>query len=277
MTSSAALNSAVDPQGSTAPSMVVADDLTIGYDGRRAGDSAAAVSGVNLHIRSGEIFGLVGPTGSGKSTLAAAVAGRAGLRETGSPRITGGELTVDGIGLRRISKRRRDSLWFRVGYVPQDAGALLREHLTVSETIADPIFSRDRRFDQREVGLAVAALLDAVRLPLKIMDLYPHEISRGQRQRVAIARELILDPVLFIADDPTAGVDVLSRDPILDVLAGLRDKRGMATLITTHSPGHVARICDRMAVMEAGVIMAVGSPTEPDTALGRRLAEYRAV
>jgi ABC-type glutathione transport system ATPase component len=269
------MTSSADQPSSTAPSMVVADDLTIAYDTRR-GDTAAAVSGVNLRVMSAEILGLVGPTGSGKSTLAAAVAGRAGLHESGSARIIGGALTVDAVSLRRVSKRRRDSLWFRIGYVPQDAGALLHEHLTVSETISEPIFSRDRHFDQREVGNAVAGLLDAVRLPLKIMDLYPHEISRGQRQRVAIARELILDPVLFVADDPTAGVDVLSRDPILDVLAERRDKRGMASLITTHSPGDVARICDRMAVMENGVIAAIGSPTEPDSDLGRRLAEYRA-
>lgn len=258
-------------------SVVIADDLSIGYETRRSDDGASAVGGVNFRLASGEILGLVGPTGSGKSTLAAAIAGRAGLHEPGSPHITGGELTVDGIKLRKVSKRRRDSLWFRVGYVPQDAGSLLREHLTVAETIADPVYSRDRNFDQRQVGHAVAALLDAMRLPLKIMDLYPHEISRGQRQRVALARELILDPILLVADDPTAGVDVLSRDPILDVLAALRDKQGMACLITTHSPAHVSRICDRMAVMENGIITAIGSPDASDGDLARRLAEYRAV
>lgn len=261
----------------TALSIVVADDLSVGYQARRGDDGSHAVAGVSFRLAAGEILGLVGPTGSGKSTLAAAIAGRAGLREAGSPRITGGELTVDGIKLRKVSKRKRDALWFRVGYVPQDAGALLHEHLTVAETIADPIYSRDRNFDQREVGNAVAALLDAVRLPLKIMDLYPHEISRGQRQRVAIARELILDPILLVADDPTAGVDVLSRDPILNVLAELRDRQGMACVITTHSPSDVGRICDRMAVLEDGIIAAIGAPQDADGALARRLADYRAL
>jgi ABC-type glutathione transport system ATPase component len=262
---------------STVLSVVVADDLSVGYSARRGDDGAAAVAGVSFRVAAGEILGLVGPTGSGKSTLAAAIAGRAGVRVAGSPRITGGELTVDGIKLRKISKRRRDSLWFRVGYVPQDAGALLHEHLTVSETIADPIYSRDRNFDQRAVGHAVAALLDAMRLPLKIMDLYPHEISRGQRQRVAIARELILDPILLVADDPTAGVDVLSRDPILDVVAEVRNKQGMACVITTHSPSDVGRICDRMAVLEDGIISAIGAPGDADGDLARRLAGYRAL
>lgn len=271
------MNSPAGQDTSTVLNVVVADDLSIGYDARRGDDGSSAVAGVSFRLAAGEILGIVGPTGSGKSTLASAIAGRAGLHESKSPRITGGELTVDGIKLRKVSKRKRDSLWFRVGYVPQDAGSLLREHLTVAETIADPIYSRDRNFDQAQVGHAVAALLDAVRLPLKVMDLYPHEISRGQRQRVAIARELILDPILLVADDPTAGVDVLSRDPILDVIAELRAKQGMACVITTHSPADVSRICDRMAVLENGIISAIGSPHNADAALARRFAEYRAI
>jgi len=238
---------------------VRADDLTIGYPSRRGDDGAMAVSGVSFSIASGEILAVIGETGSGKSTLAAAVAGVAGTGGGGVPSIVGGSLSVLGESLRKISHRRRDQLQLKVGYLPQDAGALLSARLTIGENVAEPIFSRDRRFDHREAGAAVATLLDAVRLPLTLMNSYPHELSRGQRQRVAIARALVLEPTLLVADDPTSGIDVTARSPILDIIRDLHSDRAFSALIITHTLSEVKRLGDRVAVMHRGSIVDIGS------------------
>ena len=248
--------------GSIATSAVSARDLSVGYDVRRGDSRRHAVSGVDFDIAPGEILGVIGETGSGKSTLATAVAGLAGTGIPGTPEITGGSLHVLGESVRGISNRARDRLTLRVGYVPQDGGALLQGRLTVGENVAEPIFLRDKRFDQREAGAAVATLIDAVRLPLSTMNLYPHELSRGQRQRVAIARALILEPTLLVADDPTSGIDVTVRGAILDIIRDIQSERLFSALIVSHTISEVRRYSSRVAVMHRGVIVGIGEVDE---------------
>jgi ABC-type glutathione transport system ATPase component len=243
---------------SALPPAVIADDLSIGYETRRSDSGRRAVNGVSFSIAQGEILGVIGETGSGKSTLAAAVAGLAGTGAPGAPHISGGSLTVLGQQLRGLTPRARDKLTLRIGYVPQDAGAGLSARLTVGENVAEPIYSRDRRFDQREAGAAVATLIDAVRLPLSIMNSYPHELSRGQRQRVAIAKALVLDPTLLVADDPTSGIDVTVRGPILDIIHDLQRDRSFSALIVSHTMSEVRRFSTRVAVMHRGVFVGIG-------------------
>jgi peptide/nickel transport system ATP-binding protein len=241
---------------------VAADDLSIRYDARGARPEHQAVDGVTFEIAEGEILALIGETGSGKSTLAMAVAGLAGSGERGSPIITGGSLSVLGTPVRSLTRRRRDRLTLRVGYVPQDAGSRLDPHLTVGENVAEPIYSRDPHFDQLHAGIAVATLIDAVRLPLTTMNRHPHELSRGQLQRVAIARALILEPTLLVADDPTAGIDVTVRGAILDVIRDLHEQRAFSALVVSHTISEVRRFSDRVAVMHRGVIVGIGGVDE---------------
>ena len=243
------------------PIAVHADDLSIRYPGVRANYDHPAVNGVTFDIPRGEILAVIGESGSGKSTLARAVAGLAG---TGGPNpiITGGSLRVLGKSVRDISQRKRDRLLLGVGYVPQDAGATLDARLTVGENVAEPIYSRDPNFDQLEAGIAVATVIDAVRLPLTTMNSYPHELSRGQRQRVAIAKALILEPPLLVADDPTAGIDVTVRGTILDIISELHKDRSFSALIVSHTVNEVRRFGDRVAVMHRGVIVGIGGVDE---------------
>lgn len=243
------------------PLAVHADDLSIRYPGGRNNHRHHAVNGVTFDIPQGEILAVIGESGSGKSSLARAVAGLAG---TGGPNpaITGGSLRVLGKSVRDISQRKRDRLLLGIGYVPQDAGATLDARLTVGENVAEPIYSRDPNFDQLEAGIAVATVIDAVRLPLTTMNSYPHELSRGQRQRVAIAKALILEPSLLVADDPTAGIDVTVRGTILDILSELHKDRSFSALIVSHTVGEVRRFGDRVAVMHRGVIVGIGGVDE---------------
>lgn len=250
---------------------VAARDLSIHYPTRKPENRAIAVSGATFDIAEGEIIAVVGETGSGKSTLAETVACMGGTRQPGSPQIRGGSLSVLGTEVRGMSRRQRDRLTLHVGYLPQDAGNLLTPRLTVGENIAEPIFSRDSRFDQREAGEAVATLVDAVRLPLSTMNKYPHELSKGQRQRIAIARALILDPVVLVADDPTAGIDVTVRGAILDIIRDLQRERAFSALVVTADLSEVKRVSTRVMIMHKGFIVGHG---EVDDVLATPMHPY---
>ncbi len=239
---------------------VRAEDLTLVY-GRRP-DIPPAVDGVSFAIPRRGILGLVGEAGSGKSTLAKAVAGLVAPAVRGGPIIRGGSLQVLRRELRDASKRMRDAFTLQVGYLPQDAGTALVPHYTVGENVAAPIYERDRHFDRLEAGGAVAELIDAVRLPLSVMEKFPHELSRGQRQRVALAKSLILEPTLLVADDPTMGVDVLVRGRILTVIADLQREREFSALVIGHDLRELRSITDRIAVMHSGAIVGIGQMDE---------------
>jgi ABC-type glutathione transport system ATPase component len=242
---------------------VRATDLSLRYRSSSQVTRSVAVDGVDLSIASGEILAVVGETGSGKSTLARAVALQSDVvGDRRSPRISGGGLAVLGEEVRGMSRRRRERLQVRVGYLRQEAGQHLSPRLTVEENIIEPIYLVDRRFDRMAAGEQAAILLDAVRLPLSMLDDMPHELSKGQRQRVAIARALVLEPELLVADDPTAGIDVTVRSQILEVIAHLQERRAFAALVVTADLGEVRRITDRVAVMQQGRIVGIGQMDE---------------
>jgi len=244
------------------PPAIFANDLSMRYPSRRPNSRDLVVNGVSLTLPQGEIVAVVGEAGSGKSTLTAAIAGAAETGEPRSPIIQGGTLRVLGYTMKGISDRKRDLLTLRVGYVPQDGGALLAARLTVAENVAAPIYARDRRFNQREAGEAVATLIDSVRLPLGIMNRYPHELSRGQRQRVAIAQALILEPALLVADDPTSGIDATVRGTILDVIKELQLTRHFSAFIVATDLSEVRRVTDQLIVLHRGTVVGQGSVDE---------------
>jgi len=239
-----------------------ATDLTLRYAASRSGGRVDAIVGLNLDIRRGEILALVGESGSGKSTLAETIAGFAGTGKPGSPDIVGGSMRVLGHELRGLGKKERNELTLRVGYVPQDGGARLNPHLTVGENVAEPIYERDRHFNQREAAIAVATVVDAVHMPMSCMNSFPHELSSGQRQRIAVARGLVLEPTLLVADDPTAGIDITVRRAILDIIRGLQASRELSALIVTHTVSEVRQLSDRVAVLQAGALVGLGDIDE---------------
>ncbi|GAA4264940.1 ATP-binding cassette domain-containing protein [Frondihabitans peucedani] len=247
---------ALDPD---AP-VLVADDLSLVYASHGGRPEVRAVDGVSFTLDPGEILGVLGESGSGKSTLALALAGLAyaGRAPEGFPTLAGGELSVLGERIKTISKRHRDRLSGTVGYLSQDDGDRLNPDLTVGEAVAEPLYERDKRFDRKEAGRLVAGLVDAVHLPLSTMLKQTWELSAGQRQRIALARSLILEPRLLIADEPARGVDVLVRHSVLELLRTLHGDRRFSAVVVTSSVAEARAVADRIAVLRQGHVVGLG-------------------
>jgi ABC-type glutathione transport system ATPase component len=255
--------------------VVTVSDISAEYPAHGPSAKATALQGVSFKVNAGEMFALMGETGSGKSTLAWILSGRA-HKPAGTdiaPRITGGDATVLGHSIRKLGKRSHARLTFEVGYLQQDAGAKLPRTSTVGELVSSPIFERDRHYSTHEAGERVATLIDAVQLPLRVMNQFPYELSSGQRQRVALAQSLVLGPHLLVADEPTSGIDVSVRDAIIDLLDQLRTQRHFSAIIVSHDLAVLRRGAVRVGVMQQGTLVGLGeldevldNPTHPHVA-----------
>jgi ABC-type glutathione transport system ATPase component len=243
-------------------------DLTIEYPPHGASPAFVAVHGLTLCIAPGEVLGLLGESGSGKSTLARVLSGDASSGSFGSgsadvrPVITGGEATVLGFPLRRISRRKLTRLTFGVGLLAQDAADTLPPTMNVADIVAEPVLERDRQYNRKALATRVATMVDAVRLPLSLLGKFPYELSSGQRQRVALARALVFGPALLIADEPTAGVDVTVRNAVVDLIGELQRERSFSALVISHDLAVLRRVATRIGVMHQGVLVGLGTIDE---------------
>lgn len=242
------------------PYPILASDLTVEYPAHGASSDFIAVRGFTLTLGRGEVLGLLGESGSGKSTLGRILSGAAGASGRGEvpALITGGQATVLGYPLRRISRRKLARLTFAVGYLAQDAASTLPASLTVADIVAEPVLERDHRFNRKALETMVATMVDSVRLPLSVLGKYPYELSSGQRQRVALARALVFGPELLIADEPTAGVDALVRNDVIDLIGELQRERAFSALLISNDLGVLRRVANRIGVMHQGVLVGLG-------------------
>ena len=210
------------------------------------------VDDLSLDVDDGEIVGLVGESGSGKSMTATSVLGLA-------PRLgfgVSGSITLDGTELVGASDRRlRDIRGRRIAMIFQSPSGAFNPVMRVGE-----IFERTLRLHgaaSNEVAVRAARSCEEVLLPALVLSRYPHQLSGGQLQRVAIALALALDAEVLLADEPTSALDVTVQAEVLTLLTALRD-RGMAILLISHDLGVVAQVADRVAVMRAGKLVEVG-------------------
>ena len=205
-----------------------------------------AVDGVDLEVKKGEIYGLVGETGCGKSTL-----GRTLIRLTepteGKVQILGKEITgLHGNDLREM--RRDVQMVFQDPYTSLDprqkVGDILMEALEIHG-----IGSKSQRME------AALEILEKVGLRLEHFYRYPHEFSGGQRQRIGLARALILNPKIIICDEPVSALDVSIQAQIINLLQDLREKEGLSFLLIAHDMSVVKYVSDRIGVMYLGNMM----------------------
>ncbi|MCL4769017.1 MAG: ABC transporter ATP-binding protein [Burkholderiaceae bacterium] len=220
-----------------------------------AGGAVRAVDGVDLEIRRGETFAIVGESGCGKSMTALSLARL--LPETG--RIVGGAVRLDGADLLALPEAAmRNVRGRRIAMIFQEPATSLNPVLTVGRQIGEVL--------ERHAGLRGAAarrraaeLLDAVGIAEsgRRLDEYPFQLSGGMKQRVMIATALAGDPDLLIADEPTTALDVTIQAQVLELLGDLQRRTGMAILLITHDLGVVAEVAHRVAVMYAGEIVEV--------------------
>ncbi|HEY8524378.1 MAG TPA: ABC transporter ATP-binding protein [Acidimicrobiales bacterium] len=223
----------------------------------RAG-TVHAVDGVSLAVAAGEVVAVVGESGSGKSVTARSVMG---LESDVANATVTGEVRFDGQSVLDLTARERRALWSSdIGIVFQNPLTSLNPVLRVGDQITE-LLRVHRSLSRRDATERAAELLAEVRIPSPRSRLaqYPHELSGGMRQRVAIALAIACGPRLLIADEPTTALDVTVQRQVLDLLAGLTAAHGMATMLITHNLGIAARYADRVLVMYGGRIVETGA------------------
>ncbi len=215
-----------------------------------------ALDDVSLTIDRGEVLGLVGESGSGKSTVVLALLG---LLDA-SVRIDAKAVRFDGDDLLANAPALRGR---RIGTVFQDPSASLNPALRIGLQVTEPMLVHQRLPRQEADARAIALLAElGIPRPAQTMQAYPHQLSGGMKQRVAIATALAAEPDLLLLDEPTTALDVTIEAQILDLLEQLRTTRGLAMLLVSHNLGIVDRICDRLTVLYAGRTAETGPTAE---------------
>lgn len=217
---------------------------------------ARLVSDVDFDIARGEVFAVIGESGSGKTTAAMAIGDL-----LASNVAVEGTISLNGQNLRELSPRARRALMGkRISLVSQNALSGLNPSTTVGFQIAEMLMVHNDVSRKDAYGRA-RELLELVGIPAAAerVHQYPHEFSGGMRQRAMIAMAISLDPDILIADEPTTALDATIKAQILRLLAGLRDRFGMAIMLITHDMGVVARTSDRMMVMYGGRAVETGA------------------
>jgi peptide/nickel transport system ATP-binding protein len=216
-----------------------------------------AVDGISLSVERGTTLGLVGESGCGKSVTAMSVLGLVaspGRIERGRILL---ELDGDPVNLVTLPEHRlRKVRGGRVGMIFQEPMTSLNPVFTIGDQVVEAV-RLHRQASRTEARQRALDLLRLVRIadPERRLDEYPHQLSGGMRQRIMIAIALACEPELLIADEPTTALDVTIQAQILELLADLRRRLGMAILLITHDLGVVAETCDEVAVMYAGKIV----------------------
>ena len=221
-----------------------------------------AVQGVDVEIRKGEIYGLIGPDGAGKSSLMKAIAGVLAYDEG----------TVEVFGTLVDSERAAELVKERIGFLPQGLGLNLYPDLSVEENI--DFFARLRLVPERELAERKARLLAMTRLD-KFRDRAMKNLSGGMKQKLGLICTLIHEPDLAILDEPTTGVDPVSRREFWAILAELLQEKGMTALVSTAYMDEASRF-HRLSFLSEGRVLVSGTPTEVQALVPGSLVTFEA-
>jgi peptide/nickel transport system ATP-binding protein len=221
-------------------------DLVVEFDAGR-GRTVHAVSGISFDVRRGETIGLVGESGCGKSTTARAI--------LQIPHPTSGSITLDGVELTSLDEEAMRRVRTRLQMIFQDPISSLNPRRRVGDIVAEGLSIWRPDADRKTL---VDDVLRSVGLdPSTVRERHPHEFSGGQCQRICIARALAMDPAILVCDEPVSALDVSIQAQILNLLADLKEQRGLTMIFVAHDLAVVKNISDRIIVMYLGKICEV--------------------
>ncbi|MBH1934927.1 dipeptide ABC transporter ATP-binding protein [Streptomyces sp. AV19] len=230
--------------------LLVAEGLTKHFPVRRRAGAIRAVDGVDLTVRAGESFGLVGESGCGKSTT--------GRLLTRLLEPTAGRITYRGEDITHAGRKQLAPIRSQIQMIFQDPYSSLNPRQTVGRIISGPMeINGIRPPGGREAR--VRELLATVGLSPEHYNRFPHEFSGGQRQRIGIARALALEPRIIVADEPVSALDVSIQAQVVNLLRALQEDLGIAFLFIAHDLAVVRHFSQRVAVMYLGRIVETGA------------------
>ncbi len=223
--------------------------------GKEAG-AVRALDGVDFDLRSGEVLGVVGESGSGKTTL--------GRTLLGLTPATAGSIELEGEEITGLSDSAMRPLRRRLQIVFQDPHASLNPAMTIGALVADPLRFHGLVTDGPGLRTRAAAALERVGLAPaeQFLDKYPSDLSGGQKQRAVLARAIILDPDVLVADEPVSMLDMSVRAKILELMLALKDEFNLTYVYITHDLATAKFFCDRIAIMYLGKIVEIGPAAE---------------
>ena len=213
-----------------------------------------AVDDVNLTVAQGSTLGVVGESGCGKSTL-----GRTVLRLL-EP--TSGEILFEGTDVVKMNRRELANFRNQAQIIFQDPYASLNPRLTVSEIIAEPLIAGHIYRSSADIEREVFRMMETVGLAARLVNTYPHELDGGRRQRIGIARALILKPKFIVCDEPVSALDVSIQAQILNLLMDLQQEKQLTYMFITHDLSVVKHISTEIAVMYLGCCVERGPARE---------------
>lgn len=243
------------------PSLLEIRNLNVGFPSQPNAALLPAVRDLSLSIAPGEVLGLVGESGSGKSVTSLAI-----MRLLPPQARINGEIlfTQNGSGARDLSQLDDESMrqlrGSRIAMIFQEPMTALNPVMRVGDQIAEAVLAH-QPISKKEAWQSAVDAMNDVAIPepsIRARD-YPHQLSGGMRQRIMIAMAIVNRPQLLIADEPTTALDVTIQAQILELLAGLRAKFGLAMLFISHDLAVVSQVADRVAVMYAGSLVELGS------------------
>lgn len=241
---------------STTPAHLSIADLAVHYNTRYG--TVESLRDATLTLRRGEVLGVVGESGSGKSVMCRTILG---LTRREGAEIVSGSVMFAGIDLTSLSEESlaRSIRGSKLSMVFQDSTRSLDSLFSVGDQLIETVVAK-RHVGKREARGIALDLLKAVAIPdpEKRLRAFPHQLSGGMRQRVAIAIAMAADPEILLADEPTTALDVTVQATILQLLAGLAHTRNCSVVLVTHDLGVVSAICDSVAVMYAGYVVEAG-------------------